>query len=410
MNKTSKKAFRIALYGMDSRTCKTMEMYLKGPCRGAAVVVGEADADIDMIDADHVKAKEILHTRKAAAPDRPVILLSLQTLQIDNTFFIKKPVNVEQILAVLDKIKTIGTARKPVAEAPKPAKTAIASPAVALEPSKVEPPKQVAIDVYVNKSADVKPIVTEEHQKTAKHQSAMQLNEGGFTAFLGTLSDVDFDDETQVLTACYDSRQFFLGYVQSAYKTAELQSRVLQLNSIWKPLIIFPESQEIWLDADDKQTRAFAGMPLGKSSISQMTLTAVDLTKTTNRALDKFQDMHAFIWKLAIWTSKGRFPIGLDIQRPVFLARWPNFTRLVITPDALRIAALLVEAPRTPLEVASLLQISPQYVFAFISACHAIGILRQSERQADMVITAEPTKKPKNEGLLSKILSKLRGA
>lgn len=413
MNKTSKKAFRIALYGMDSRTCKTMEMYLKGPCRGAAVVVGEDEADIDMIDADHAKAREILEARKAAAPGRPLILLSLQNLQIDNTFFIKKPINVEQVLGVLEKIKAAAATRKPKADVAKPVVAPVQSESANPESSEatnLETPKKMAIDVYVNKSADIKQIDNEERQKTAKHQSAMQLNEGGFTAFLGTLSDVDFDDETQVLTACYDARQFFLGYVQSAYKAAELQSRVLQLNSIWKPLIIFPESQEIWLDADDKQTRAFAGMPLGKSSISQMSLTAVDLTKTANRSLDKFQDMSAFIWKLAIWTSKGRFPIGLDIQRPVFLANWPNFTRLVITPDALRIAALLVDAPRTPLDVAGVLQISPQYVFAFISACHSIGILRQSERQVDMVITAEPPKKPKNEGLLSKILSKLRGA
>jgi len=76
----------------------------------------------------------------------------------------------------------------------------------------------------------------------------------------------------------------------------------------------------------------------------------------------------------------------------------------------LRIAALLVQAPRTPLEVAGLLHVKPQYVFVFISACHAIGILKQSERQVDAVIAVEPTKKPKNEGLLSKILNKLRGA
>lgn len=413
MNKGSKKPFRIALHGMDSRTCKTMEMYLKGPCRGAAEVVNETEANIDMIDADHAKAREILEARKTAAPGRPVILLSLQNLQIDNTFFIKKPINVEQLLGVLEKIKAAAAARKPKVDVAKPVATPIQSESaklIASEAANAETPKKMAIDVYVNKSAGVKHIDAEERQKTAKHHSAMQLNEGGFTAFLGTLSDVDFDDETQLLTACYDPRQFFLGYVQSAYKTAKLQTRVLQLNSIWKPLTIFPENREIWVDADDKQTRAFAGMPLGKSSVGNMVLTAVDPVKIVNRAMDKFQDMNAFIWKLAIWTSKGRFPIGLDIQRPVFLEQWPNFTRLVITPDAMRIAALLVQTPRTPLEAASLLHVKPQYVFVFISACHAIGILRQSERQVDTVIEPAPAKKPKNEGLLSKILSKLRGA
>lgn len=407
MKKSSHTAAQIALYGMDDRTRKTMEMYLKGPCRGVAVVVGEAEADIDVIDADHPRAKDILEVRKATTPNRPIILLSLQNLQIDNTFFIKKPINVTQIIDVLAKIK-VATAPRKTAKV-----TETSSPAVPVEPVKQavdETPRKMAMDVYAKKPAGVKHVDSGEQQKTAKHQSAVQLNEGGFTAFLGTVSNIDFEDSAQLLTACYDPRQSFLGYVQSAYKTAKLQSRALQLNSIWKPLIIFPESQEIWLDADDKQLRAFGGMTLGKDAIGSMVLMAYDSAKAVDRAMDKYQNMNTFIWKLALWTSKGRFPIGLDIQRPVFLERWPNFTRLVITPEALRMAALLVSAPKAPLEVASLLKVKPQYVFAFISACNALGLLRQSERQVDTVIVAEPPKKSANKSLLSKILGKLRGA
>ncbi len=407
MKKGSQTPFRIALYGMDSRTCKTMDMYLKGPCRGVAVVVDEVEADIDMIDADYPSAKDILEARKVATPDRPIILLSLQSLQIENTFFIKKPVNVTQIMDVLDKIKAARAPRKVVAEVVKT--TTPPPPIDAVKQTTAETPQKMAIDVYAKKSAGAKYVDSQEQQKTAKHQSAMQLNEGGFTAFLGTVSNIDFDDSAQLLTACYDPRQSFLGYVQSAIKTAKLQSRALKLNSIWKPLLIFPESQEIWLDADDKQLRAFAGMELNKASSGSMVLSAVNTSITVNRALDKFQDMNAFIWKLALWTSKGRFPIGLDIQRPVFLERWPNFTRLVITPDALRIAALLVHTARTPLEVASVLNVKPQYVFAFMSACHAAGLLKQSERHVDTVIVAEPPKPAPNKSLLSKILGKLRG-
>ena len=407
MSNTAKSPRKIALYGMDERTCKTMQMYLKGPCHGAAMIVAETDAEIDMIDADHPKARDILDARRAAAPTRPLILLSLQTLQIDNTYFIKKPLNVEQMLSVIDKIKAAETARKPVAAAAKP--DIVSPPPSQALPESVsaEIPKNAAIDVYANKD---KIDDTQPPTKAEKHQSAVQLNEGGFVAFLGTLSNIDFDDETQLMTACYDARQFFLGYVASAYKTARLQSKALQLSSIWKPLLIFPDTQEIWLDADDKQTRAFAGMPLGKATSGNMVLTVLDTDNHEQRLPEKRQDMNAFIWKLAIWTSKGRFPINLDIHRPVFLEMWPNFTRLVITPDALRIAALLIQGPRSPLELASLLNVKPQYVFVFVSACHTLGILRQSERLADSLVNVEKPQKPKNQGLLSKILNKLRGA
>lgn len=414
MKKGAKDPFRIALYGMDSHTSKTMEMYLKGPCRGVAVVVSEAEADIDMIDADHYKAKDLLETRRAATPKRPIILLSLENLKIDKTFFIKKPVNVARIEEVLAKIEAEAAPRKVVANTVKtaplpPANIAIAKQAMA------ETPNRTLIDVYAKKSSNIKPAVHKEPQKAAKHQSAMQQNEGGFTAFLGTLSHIDFDDRVQLLSACYDPRHFFLAYVQSAYQTAYLQAKVLQLNSIWKSLFIFPESQKIWLDANDKQLQAFAGVAINKSTGNLALLTA-NMALTVDLSMDKFQDMQAFLWKLALWTSKGRFPVMLDIHHPVYMESWPNFTRLVITPDALRITALLIQAPKAPIEIARILNIKPQYVFVFLSACHTVGLLKQSERQADTVIAPEPKPEPKpatktkNQGLLSKILSKLRGA
>lgn len=407
MKSTSKIPLKLALHGMDTRTVKTMDMYFKGPCRGAAMIVDVSAADADMIDADHPKARELLDERRAASPDRPLILLSLQSLQIDNTFFIKKPVNVEQIFQIVDKIKALLAPKsKPVNPAQQTAQV----------PTKEQPstqlPQKTDLEVYLKKPiGHTAPTATKEQLTSGKQQSALQLNEGGFTAFLGTLPDVDFDDESQWHTACFDARQYLLGYLQSAYKTARLQSKALALSSIWKPITIMPETSEVWVDADDKHLRAFAGVALNKGSASMMRLSLVDATTTcANRSSDKLQDMDAFIWKVAIWTSKGRFPIGLDIQRPVYLEHWPNFTRLVITPDALRIAALLVKCPRSPLEIATALDVKPQYVFVFVSACQVLGLLGQSQRTVDAAIATEPAKKPKNEGLLRKILGKLRGA
>ncbi len=414
MRKTSPpNPVRIALYGMDNRSCKNIEMYLKGPCQGLAVVVGEAEAEIDMIDADYAKAKEILESRKAITPKRPIILISLQGLQIEGTFFIKKPINVTQMVEVIERIKALSAQRSAASGVIQVSDSLTRMPVDTAKDTPAKTPTKVAIDVYAKKSAGVKHIDDQERRKTAKHQSAIQLNEGGFTAFLGTLIDVDFEDKTQLLSASFDKRQFFLGYTLSAYKTAQQQSRVLKLNSFWKPLYIFDENREIWLDADDKQLRTFAGIKLTKDLAGSMTLSAVDTaTEKAERALDKFQDMDAFIWKLSIWTSKGRFPVEVDIQNPVYLKRWPNFTRLVITPDALRIAALLVQTPKRPMEIAGVLNIKPQYVFVFISACFMLGWLEQCELRSETAgeeVEAVLKKSPK-KGLLNKILSKLLGA
>jgi hypothetical protein len=121
--------------------------------------------------------------------------------------------------------------------------------------------------------------------------------------------------------------------------------------------------------------------------------------------------MDAFLWKLAIWSSKGRYPLSIDINSPVYLKRWPNFTRYIVTPHALRISALLIErGPQTLLNIAALLNIELRYVYVFMSAVCALGLAGQAQRQADALVRPElPVKAPERKGIMSRIISKLRG-
>lgn len=386
MKKNGPVTIKVALYGMDPRSYKTMELYLKGPCRGIAQVVAEQDAQIDIIDADFATAGEILETRRQQTPDRPIVLLSLQPLKIPNTHFIQKPVKVEQITAVLtDLTRTKTDATKTEQDLDESSELNQTTPQLETKPSEAV------------------------QQTPQKKRSAFEANEGGYTAFLGNLADMDFDDPKQWTTASFDPKSHLLSYVLSACKIACHQNHAQQLSSMWKPLMIFPDSRKVWLDADDKQLRVFAGVE-HKLFANTIGLSPIDeASNVFSKAADKLQDMDAFIWKLSIWTSKGRFPANIDPNLPVFLKQWPNFTRLMLIPDAMRIAALLVKSPRSSIEIVKVLHVRPQYVFAFITACQSLGILGQCQRQADFMVSPESPKPNQKQSLFSKILQKLRG-
>jgi hypothetical protein len=392
MKKQGPVSIKVALYGMDPRSHKTMELYLKGPCRGIAEVVPEEDAEIDIIDADFATAGEILETRRQQTPERPILLLSLEFLKIENTYFVQKPVKAEQLTTVLSKIVSIKKPKQLI-EPEQPVTTLGESPAAI----------QDAIPQENTDTANPLP-------KATKSRKTFANNEGGYTAFLGTLSDIDFTDPEQLRRASFDAKSHLLGYVLSAFKVACRQGKAQQLNSIWKPILIFPDTRQIWLDADDKQLRVFAGIEQNHTFAGKISLLPVDAAiSKIGLAADKFQDIDVFIWKLTIWTSKGRFPASINLQQSVYLKHWPNFTRLLLTPDAMRIAALLLKDPRTPLQLANLLNIKPQYVFAFISACNSLDILGQCQRSADFMVVPEVPKPSKKQNLFSKILNKLRG-
>ncbi len=407
MKSKTKNPIRVALYGMDGRTLKTMTMYLQGaPCKGIAEVVDELDAEIDIIDADFVKARDVLEQRQSKTPDRPIILLSLQELAIDGTFFVKKPIEAVELVATLNqafasltKGKVNNTDTDVEEKKPIDANLPSTEDQQTLEP-------EIEIEIQ---QEDQKHIDNEEVRKTSKHRTAMDLTEGNFSSYIGYVEGIDFSDTKQVRTASFNPKRFFLGYVQSAFRVAQERGRILQLNSSWKPLVIFPHSHEMWLDADDKQLRAFAGLSINKKAGGGMSLSSSDHNAAGfSNKMENFYDVDAFLWKLSLWTSKGRYPNSIDIDHPVYLKRWPNFTRLVITPHAMRIAALLIAGPRTLLNISESLNIKPQYVFVFISAAMALGIAGQAKRQSDQMIATEVINKSKSKGLLSKIMDKLR--
>lgn len=393
IKKNAPSPIKVALFGMDVRSRKTMELYLKGPCRGIAIV-DDANPEIDILDADYPNAGEILQQRADKNIERPILLLALEKVSIPNTHFLQKPVKAGELVETLVRIRPkssaskvkphslIASTEKPSPKVDKPDKQSI-QPKVAAEQSNREQP--------------------------VKKRSAIEMNEGGYTGFLGTLSGIDFNDPAHLVNAFFDPKRFFLGYVQSAYKVARAEGRALQLQSMWKPLFIYPEKQQVWVDADEKHLRVMAGIEQNKNLNSYVSLVPFDVN-ADERPQDRFQDMDAFLWKLALWTSKGRLPFGFNAEHPVYLKYWPNFTRLMITPDAMRISAVLAQAPRSPLDIVRELNVRAEYVFAFIAACHAIGILDQTSRHSDELVKPEiPKPTVKKHGLLGKILSKLRG-
>lgn len=402
MKDKRKSPLKIALHGMDGRTYKMMVMYLQGPCKGAAIVVEDLNADVDMIDADSVKAKLLIEQRLAESA-RPIIALSLQELAFENILYVKKPVKTDDLLFALSEAEAMLSAKK------KPSKQASSSAENTATPqpqdsiAKTEHPLPPEKDQLRKHSTK-----TDEQKKTSKHQTAMQFDEGRFDAYIGSVPGLNVNDPKQFPDAAYNPKDYFQGYVQSALMVAEAKKQVMHLNSGWKPLIIFPHNHEIWLDADDKLLRAFAGVAMNKISGSGMSLTPAEPgVASLEEDLDKFHDKDAFLWKLAVWTSKGRYPNALDIHRTVFLKHWPNFTRLVVTPHALRISALLMTGPRTLPDIAEVLNIKPQYVFVFISAAYALGLIGQAKREVDEIIQPPAIKKTEQQGLLSRIIGKL---
>lgn len=386
MKNKSNRALRVAFYGMDERGLKTMEMYLSGPCRGVAEVGARNDADVDIINADVPKSAEILEMCQKLNPDRPIILLSLEQLKIPDTLFVKKPIDIDKFLEALNLAKE--SIRFKQLKAAKQAVLVSSTPA----PNIQEP------------IAENEQSANGAQQEIIKPKAPTQ-NKSGFISYLGFVTDIDFNDPRQVRQASFDPKNFYLGYVLSALKVAKDKGVNLKLDTGWKLLLILPHTNQVSLEVDDKQLRAFSGIQINREVGRTFGISPLDPNFTIEQT--QWVPTDAFLWKMAIWTSKGRFPSVIDINRSIILKHWPNFTCLLITPHAFRIAALLMQGPRPMLNIARVLNIKIEYVFVFISACYAINLVEQVKEQEILSVVSENIAMSKKQGLLSKILKKL---
>ena len=388
-------------------------MYLKGPCKNQAVIVEDSSAQACVLNMDSIGAKEALDNEQSSYPDRPLILLSIAVQEAFNAIYVRKPIQQDQMLAALKdtRLALINPPVRPAVVEKQPADSGVKRTEQDHSPeSGVAKSENDSAHLVASAGA------TRADVHSTGHKAALLLDERSYASFIGTVHDIDPTDPVQRRKAFYNPKEYLQAYAQSAIKLALSKNRILRLNTCWKPIIILPHSREVWIDADDKQLRAFCVVPIKKitnvdvagSGGKGISITVVKNNDATGLDPEKFQRMDAFIWKLALWSSAGRVPQGIDFDTPIYIRHWPNMTRLIVPPHALRITALLIDQPRSLINIAEVLQVKQQYVFAFFSAARALGLSGQAVRQADITYAPAPRVKKESSGLLQKILGRLR--
>jgi hypothetical protein len=376
----SEPILKLAFHGIPERSAKTMRLFFQQIPTGITVIDAINKADIHFVDMDYKGSDNILADLQQYRHQSVFVITSLTERNTDpETIFLKKPLTKEAILTALKQSRT--------QLAKQQSKTTSQTPETSTSSHKST----------INE--------LEKASTTPRQQSAEQFNEKRFSHFVGVMTELDSNNPEQIAKASFSPKDYFLGVAYNAIKTAHHKKKVLELKTDWKPLIIFPHSREIWLGATDHQLRAFAGLKVDPTFFHKVSLSPANIRAIPKDKQEKrFQSEESFLWKLALWTSKGRYPISLPADKPITLKHWPNLTQLIFTPHALRICALLTKQPQSMLDVAKTLKIGPQYVFAFITACSALNLIVQ--------VTKSPTPKKviqkKNHSLLNKLLSKLR--
>jgi len=229
------------------------------------------------------------------------------------------------------------------------------------------------------------------------------------TLYVGSMPDVDLNDPEARAQVQYQPELFLQGLVARAVSHAREIAQPVRIDDAEGPaLYLDPRNGRAYATRSANALRALAQLP-ARGILRMATL---DPRAPSVPAGLSARPLEEFEWELALWASRGRLPAETDVDAPVRLRSWPNLNRLTLPPEAMRIAGLWSRGPQSLRETVRQLGIPQRYVFAFYSACAALGHVETPQRQMPRNKAGSPSNpsiQVVTGGMIRRIVGRLLG-
>lgn len=395
MSRRTKNILRVSIRGMKGRERRALKRLFRASFKDLAQFARRR-CDAVLIDMDTNRSDAIFLSEREKFPDRPIIVLSENVLRTSDAIFVQKPIDPDKMLWALDSVRA-ALNDSPLQSAQIESNTSATQPLVRTEIKSSSPVTDGQIPPQPDSSS------------ADKIRSTLVVSEDNFESYIGPLTDFDPKKIKKPERVFYNPGEYLQGYVDSAYKLARSKQQPIELDAGSVKITIFPDKDVVYVNCDDDTLRALCRLPVPSRAANRVSARVVDGKDCFNgNGVSNVHTMEAFLWQVALWSSSCRVPVGVDLERPITLNRWPNSTRCIVTPYALRITAMLAESPCSLIGVANNLQIHLQYVFAYFSAAHALGFVAQDALSSQEMLPTDLLSDRKPTGILHKILNRLR--
>ena len=391
----------VATLGMDERSVAALDVVFKGPGKGAFVLADEASAQATVVDMDGANSADLWAAYRRRCPHRPTIVLSVCDAVPSDALILRKPLRIASLLQTLEEIAR--NWRRQTA-------SAVLS----------STPKGPAIAFPSSEQGGTKP----RHHKSAR-DATRAMEQAAFGSYGELILDrarVDVGDSEAIKKLTYAPEEYTGGQIANETSAALRDGVAWEITAWAGRIIVLPGSNKVVTDLNDARLKPFCLLRATNLEAPMKVLASFEFRiralrdPAELRTIEKqpppsmqAASVDAFLWKLTAWVARGRVPVGTDPSLPVVLREWPNFTRLLVLPNSMRIAALWIDQPRSLSDTAKVLTIPLSHVLTFYSAARAIGLIALPERQADFLFQPQPIVENRRRGLLGRILDKLRG-
>lgn len=370
------------------RSRNTIEFAIQRHGKGRMDVGQSAHSHLAVVDYEGGNSREALLRYHQRYPQRPVVLMlpsagergflgeDLADLDVE---VVVKPLKVDDLIGAIEKC-----AARPARQ--EPTKAAMATgPAAAADSEATLPLPGGFMGMAAQTAATPLP-ATEASRTMAPRTTTAYMRMSGSSAaeaktgISGPGSDIDLNDPAAVDKSRVRAGDLLLGRLKDALP---------QIGETDVPLLAEVGSRPVFRFLPHGNRVAVL---VAREALSQLAVRPIAEGEFVLRpkpaqpaAPDEAEPMgsDALLWRLALLTYRGRIPEDTDPLAPVYLARWPNVTRLDPVPDSLRIAALWSRRPVDLGHTARALAVPQRHVFQFYAAAMTIGLVGPERRASN---------------------------
>lgn len=420
------RTMHVYMLGLGEQLQNSLNFLFDSAYPGEYVIV-EHSADFSIVDIDNYDGKQQLRKHHTENPGQVLILLSVKEMQVQsdsNIVYLRKPFSKKQMVAAIDQARS--KASKQYVAEPSPNHRGNLSQEVNrndqdLELGNHDGDYSQTAALTASKEQRVGPDMRANEHKRAILSSPLTANyrPHGDNSQYSTLAlsrqdmlrimgdSMQQETDTSALNLEYNPGRFLSGVLLSAYARAAKSRRRLLIKVRDFTILLEPKRALAWLDMDSIRETSLVSMPLEKSWLGYKFL---DSGETIENIQGKPISMEALIWETALYGARGRVPKGTMLDRPVRLKHWPNFTRILLFPEAMRIAALLSEHTYSLTKTAQLLKIDERSVYSFYSAAYALGLVSIAHIKTTQTeeLAEEPLPHTRKRALFNGILERLK--
>ncbi len=380
----------VRCFGMDARREAVFRMAFKmykGKSYQLLDMDGEETPDIHIVDIDSMDGREIYAMLQQQQPPPIVLLTGMESPQ--SVFaFLQKPVRMENLFTILDKLAS-----------------------GSFSPPKIQDEHKISDDK--NFSTENKHIVSierERHLQPVKPESVVESITTESTVKISPPEITVPRKKTAIRpedVRYFDSDNGLLGLMQRAWRD---QTISIIIDEQRNPCMrLDPVSNLVYLRVDDA---------IWQSACQNDHCSWQMRSPQEN---EHFNGNQSFsfewaIWQTALWTTQGRVSRKIPLHTQIRLKRWPNLTRLPETIESLRLSAFLSRSPASPVLVMQMLGVEFAHVFNFIAAADSLGLLHyQKSGDAPNVVvpleknTVQVPISAEKRGFLGRILKRIVG-